>query len=314
VDKDLGFFDGTTYGPSSLRRVAEPFVVEVRRNGVVEAVHRVHAVAVRNGAVVEEAGDAGLTCFMRSSSKPLQALPLVRARDDLTDADIAIACASHRGTPEQLQAARDLLAKANATEDDLELGLQEGRPPEKIYNNCSGKHAGMLALCDAHGWPKAGYHTAQHPVQRACAEAHAEAAHATTDELPRGNDGCGVVTFAMPLERMAFAFANLPQLPHARRITDAMRARPELVGGADGPDVLLMRRTETWVAKGGAEGLLCAVDLATNTGIALKAEDGAHRAIAPALAAFAHVHLPPSLVKNTRDEIVGDLSLRTTSA
>ena len=314
MDKDFDFRDGTTYGPSSLRRVAEPFIVEVRRNGVVEAVHRVHAVAVRNGTVVEEAGDAGLTCFMRSSSKPLQALPLVRARDDLSEADIAIACASHRATPEQLQAARDLLAKGNATEDDLELGLQEGRPPEKIYNNCSGKHAGMLALCDARGWPKAGYHAAQHPVQQACAEAHAEAAQASTDELRQGNDGCGVVTFAMPLERMAFAFANLPQLPHARRITDAMRARPELVGGADGPDVLLMQRTETWIAKGGAEGLLCAVDLATNTGIALKAEDGAHRAIAPALAAFVHVHLPPSLVKNTRDEIVGDVSLRTTSA
>ena len=89
---------------------------------------------------------------------------------------------------------------------------------------------------------------------------------------------------------------------------------PVLYGGADGPDVLLMQRTETWIAKGGAEGLLCAVDLATNTGIALKAEDGAHRAIAPALAAFVHVHLPTSLVKNTRDEIVGDLSLRTTSA
>jgi L-asparaginase II len=294
--------------------VADPFVVEVRRNGVVEAVHRVHAVAVRNGAVVEEAGDAGLTCFMRSSSKPLQALPLVRARDDLSDADIAIACASHRATPEQLQAVRALLAKGNSTEADLELGLQEGRPPEKIYNNCSGKHAGMLALCDARGWPKAGYHAAQHPVQQACAEAHAEAAHAKTDELPQGNDGCGVVTFALPLERMAFAFANLPQLPRAERIAGAMRARPELVGGADGPDVLLMQLTDSWIAKGGAEGLLCAVDLATNTGIALKAEDGAHRAIGPALAAFVDVHLPPSHVKNTREEIVGDVSLRTTSA
>lgn len=294
--------------------MTEPFIVEVRRNGVLEAVHRVHAVAVRDGAVVDERGDAGLTCFMRSSSKPLQALPLVRARDDLSQADIAIACASHRATPEQLQAARDLLRKGNSTEDDLELGLQEGRPPEKIYNNCSGKHAGMLALCDARGWAKQGYHEAGHPVQQACADAHAEAAHASIDELPQGNDGCGVVTFAMPLERMAFAFANLPQLPQAHLITDAMRARPELVGGAEGPDVLLMQRTDSWVAKGGAEGLLCAVDLATNTGIALKAEDGAHRALGPALAAFVDVPLPPLHVKNTRDEIVGEVSLRTSPA
>jgi L-asparaginase II len=294
--------------------VADPYIVEVRRNGVLEAVHRVHAVAVRDGAVVDERGDAGLGCFMRSSSKPLQALPLVRARDDLSHAEIAIACASHRATPAQLQAARDLLAKGHSTEDDLELGLQEGRPPEKIYNNCSGKHAGMLALCDARGWPKRGYHEPQHPVQQACAEAHAEAAHASIDELPQGNDGCGVVTFAMPLERMAFAFSNLPQLSEAHRIVGAMRARPELVGGADGADVLLMQRTETWIAKGGAEGLLCAVDLATNTGVALKAEDGAGRALGPALAAFVGVQLPPLHVKNTRGEIVGEVSLRTSSA
>jgi L-asparaginase II len=297
--------------------VPEPLIVEVRRNGIVESVHRVHAVAVRDGAVVQEAGDAGLTCFMRSSSKPLQALPLVRARDDLTEEDIAIACASHRATPEQLAAAKTLLAKANATEDDLELGLQEGRPPHKIYNNCSGKHAGMLALCDARHWPKRGYHEPQHPVQQACADAHAEAARADKTELPTGNDGCGVVTFAMPLERMALAFANLPQLAHAHRITEAMRAKPHLVGGADGTDVLLMQHPSpdhAFVAKGGAEGLLCAVDLATNTGYALKTEDGDPRAHRAAAAAFMNLDLPPLQVKNTRGEVVGELSLRTPSA
>ena len=297
--------------------MAEPLIVEVRRNGIVEAVHRVHAVAVRDGAVVQEAGDAGLTCFMRSSSKPIQALPLVRARDDLTHQDIAIACASHRATDEQIEAARALLQKANATEDDLELGLQEGRPPHKIYNNSSGKHAGMLALCDANDWPKQGYRLPEHPVQQAWAEAHAEAARADQTEMPTGNDGCGVVTFAMPLERMALAFANLPTLPHAHRITEAMRAGPHLVGGADGTDVLLMQNTDpdrVFVAKGGAEGLLCAVDLVTYTGYALKAEDGDPRAHRVAAAAFMNVDLPPLRVKNTRGEIVGELSLRTSSA
>ncbi len=295
----------------------EPLIVEVRRNGVVEAVHRVHAVAVRDGAVVQEAGDATLTCFMRSSSKPLQALPLVRARDDLTQADIAIACASHRATEAQLAAARALLAKANATEDDLELGLQEGRPPHKIYNNCSGKHAGMLALCDANGWPKQGYRLPEHPVQQAVAAVHAEAARTDQDELARGNDGCGVVTFAMPLERMALAFANLPTLPHAHRIIEAMRAKPHLVGGADGTDVLLMRHPDTnhaFVAKGGAEGLLCAVDLATKTGYALKTEDGDPRAHRAAASAFMNIDLPPLQVENTRGELVGELSLRTSPA
>jgi len=296
--------------------VPDPLIVEVRRNGILEAVHRVHAVAVRDGAVVKEAGDAQLTCFMRSSSKPLQALPLVRARGDLTQEDIAIACASHRATDEQIAAAKALLQKANATEDDLELGLQEGRPPHKIYNNCSGKHAGMLALADAKGWQKRNYREPQHPVQQACADAHAEAAEAHKEEFAIGNDGCGVVTFAMPLERMALAFANLPQLAQAHRIAEAMRAKPHLVGGADGTDVLLMQDTSPGhaiVAKGGAEGLLCAVDLATNTGYALKTEDGDPRAHRAAAAAFLNIDLPPLQVENTRGEIVGEVSLRTSS-
>ena len=292
-----------------------PLIVEVRRNGVLEAVHRVHAVAVRGGAVVREAGDAGLTCFMRSSSKPLQALPLVRARDDLTHEDIAIACASHVASPEQLQAARALLAKAGATEDDLELGLQPGRPPERIYNNCSGKHAGFLALCAANDWPKRGYREPQHPVQQAAAAAHAEAAQTSADDFPTGNDGCGVVTFAMPLERMAFAFANLPTLQHADRIVDAMRARPDLIGSPDGADTLLMQQMEHCIAKGGAEGLLCAVDTSTGTGYALKAEDGASRALTPALGVFLSLeNLQHVDVRNTRGEIVGDISCRTAPA
>jgi L-asparaginase II len=292
--------------------VPEPLIVEVRRNGVLEAVHRVHAVAVRDGAVVAEAGDASLTCFMRSSSKPLQALPLVRARDDLSQAQIAIACASHRATPAQLAAAQSLLDLAGCTEDDLELGLQEGREPRKLANNCSGKHAGMLALCRAHGWPTRGYREPEHQVQQACAAAHAEAAHVDQSEFKTGNDGCGVVTFAMPLERMAFAFSNLPALANADRIAAAMRAHPELVGGEDGADVLLMRAAgRELVAKGGAEGLLCAVDQTDNTGYVLKSEDGASRPLAAAAAAFIGVELPPTIVRNTRNEIVGEVSLQS---
>jgi L-asparaginase II len=289
--------------------------VEVRRNGTVEAVHRFHAVAVRNGAVVAEAGDAGLTCFLRSSSKPLQALPLVRARDDLTTEEIAIACASHRATPEQLDAAAALLRRAEATEDDLELGPQEGRPPQLLYNNCSGKHAGMLALCRAHGWATEGYRLPGHPVQQACAAVHAEAAEADERELATGTDGCGVVTFALPLERMAHAFARLPHLDGGSRVVGAMRARPDLVGAADGADVLLMQNPGTsFVAKGGAEGLLCAVDLATGTGYALKCEDGSQRGMVAAAGAFLEVGLGHTPVRNTRGEVVGDVSLRTASA
>jgi L-asparaginase II len=290
--------------------VSEPIVVEVRRNGVVEAAHRVHAVAVRAGEIVAAAGDPSLTWFMRSSSKPLQALPLVRARDDLPDDELAIACASHRDTVEQVEAVRRLLVRAEATEDDLELGYQEGRPPQKIHHNCSGKHAGMLALCRARGWPTKGYHLPEHPVQRACHEAHAEAAEVEPQEA--ASDGCGVVTFALPLERMAHAYSRLEALPGGDQIAETMRARPDLVGGPDGVDFSLMRAARGWFAKGGAEGLLCAAG-PDGIGVALKTEDGESRAHAPALAAFLGrlgVDLPglaEAPVRNSRGERVGEV-------
>src|SRR5436305_2509608 len=120
--------------------------VTVRRGGVVEARHRVHAVAVQDGAVIAEAGDPGLVCFMRSSSKPLQAIPLALARPDVDSRDLAIASASHLADPAQLEAVRGLLEKAPASEDELECG-PDGVPPRRLNHNCSGKHAGMLALC-----------------------------------------------------------------------------------------------------------------------------------------------------------------------
>ena len=292
--------------------MGEPIVVQVRRNGAVEALHRVHAVAVRSGEIVAAAGDPGLTCFMRSSSKPLQALPLVRARDDLLDDELAIACASHQDTPEQVAAVRALIARADVTEDDLELGPQAGRPPERIHNNCSGNHAGMLALCRARGWPTEGYRLPDHPVQVACRDVHAEAAELEPDALATGVDGCGIVTFALALERMAHAFSRLESLPGGARVAAAMRARPDLVGGPDGADFLLMRGASGWLAKGGAEGLLCAAG-PDGIGVAIKSEDGASRAHVPAFAAFLGrlgVELPDLAaqpVLNTRGERVGEI-------
>ncbi len=295
----------------------DAIIVEVRRNGLVEARHRVHAVAVRGGAVVAEAGEGGaLTCFMRSASKPLQSLPLARARDDLDARDLAIACASHGATADQLDAARALLAKAPATDDDLELGSQPGRPAGRIFNNCSGKHAGMLALCRARGWDSRGYRIAGHPVQDACLAAHAEAANVDPVELPTAVDGCGVVTFALPLERMAYAYARFESLPAGTRVADAMRAHPDLVGGPEGADLQLMRAAPGWFAKLGAEGLFCAAGPG-GIGIALKSEDGSFRGIEPALSAFlaplgvALPGLAQRPVTNTLGERVGEIVVAT---
>ena len=116
---------------------------------MVESRHRVHTARVdADGRVVEAHGDAGLVTFMRSAAKPIQALLLVRAYDDLAEEDVAIACASHGGRAEQLAAVRELLARAGASEDDLECGAVDG---SRLHHNCSGKHAGFLCVCAAQG-------------------------------------------------------------------------------------------------------------------------------------------------------------------
>jgi L-asparaginase len=245
-------------------------------------VHVVHAVAVQEGRVFERAGDAELVTYMRSSAKPLQALPLARARDDLDERDLAIASASHRAWPDQLEAVRALLAKAPATEDDLECGAEDG---SRLRHNCSGKHAGMLALCRARGWPTSGYRLAGHPVQEGCRAEVAAAAEVDASEMPAAVDGCGVVTFALPLERMAHAFARLESLDAGSRVAAAMRTHPELIRGGDAADTLLMKVAPGWTAKGGAEGLLCAAG-PDGLGVALKVVDGSGRGVRPALGAF----------------------------
>ena len=285
-----------------------PIRVIVRRAGVTEATHVVHAVAVRDGAVVEQAGDAGLVAYLRSSAKPFQALPLVRARDDLTSEEIAIASASHLASPEQLAAVRSLLAKAPAGEDELECGHE----PTPLEHNCSGKHAGMLALCRVNGWASGGYRLATHPVQHACLAEVAAAADVAVDEMPTAVDGCGVVTFALPLERMALMFSRLESIDGGARVAAAMRAHPELVRGPLAADSLLMRELEGWTSKGGAEGLLCAAG-PDGLGLALKSEDGNMRGLRPALAAFLRRfgletgELGVVPLENSRREVVGEV-------
>jgi L-asparaginase II len=291
----------------------EPLLVDVVRGGTLESRHRVHAVALRDGAVAAVAGDSGLVTFMRSAAKPLQALPLARAREDLSDAQLAIACASHLADDAQLAAVRSLLAAAPASAEELECG-PAGQPPERLKHNCSGKHAGMLALCRARGWESQGYRLPDHRVQESMLEQVAVAAGLEASTIPTAVDGCGVVTFALSLERMAVAFSRLTVLDGGERVSASMRARPELIRGEGAADTELMRALPGWVAKGGAEGLFCAA-APDGTGVALKCEDGNGRALKPALAtllgrigitldhSFTHV-----FVHNSRGEVVGAIT------
>ena len=286
----------------------DPIRVVVRRGDVVESRHVVHAVVVQDGAVVAEAGDPMRVAYLRSAAKPFQALPLARARDDLTTEELAIAAASHLAQPAQLAAVRSLLTKAPASEDELECGPE----PTKLEHNCSGKHAGMLALCRAHGWESEGYRLAGHPVQEACTAEILSLTDAGRDEVETAVDGCGVVSFALPLERMALLFARLEAADGGPRVAAAMRAHPELIRGEGQPDTLLMQGLPGWTAKGGAEGLLCASGPG-GAGLALKVSDGSGRAIGPALGELLRrlghdaPGLGPTELVNSRGETVGEV-------
>jgi L-asparaginase II len=286
----------------------KPILVVASRAGVVEATHRVHAVAMRDGAVVAHAGDPKLVTYFRSSAKPLQALPLVRARPDLEDGEIAIACASHLAHPGQLSLVRSLLAKAPASEEELECGPE----PTRLEHNCSGKHAGMLALCRAMRWESQGYRLPDHPCQQTMLREVALAAEVSSETMPTSTDGCGVVTFALPLARMAHAIARVCELDGGARVAAAMGSNPELIRGPGAADTMLMEFLPGWIAKGGAEGLLCAAS-DDGLGIALKVEDGAGRAVRTALAAFLRRlgfdagELGDVRVTNSRGEVVGEL-------
>jgi L-asparaginase II len=289
----------------------EPIVVEVTRGEIVEARHVVHAVAVRDGRVELSAGDLSLFTYLRSSAKPIQALPVVRARPDLDDEEVALVCASHLAAPRQLAVVRRILADAPATEGDLECGAV----PSAIEHNCSGKHAGFLALCRARDWPTPGYRLLEHPCQQAMLRQVADAAEIEPSSLVVGVDGCGVATFALPLERAAHSFARLGSLDGGERVVRAMRAHPDLLRGPVATDALTIRALDGWVAKGGAEGLFCAAS-SDGLGIALKVLDGGFRAIQPALA---HVlstlgleagPLAESPVTNSRGDQVGELRVR----
>src|SRR5919206_258109 len=184
--------------------MTSPIRVSVRRGDAVESRHAVHAVAVRDGALVESAGDPDLVTVMRSAAKPLQALPVALVAPDLPDAELAIACASHEALPDQLEAVKELLARSWSTEDDLECGPEAG---SRLRHNCSGKHAGMLLVTKRREWPLPGYRLPDHPLQRELLELVAEAGGVPPGEVRTGTDGCGVVAFALPLRAVASAFA-----------------------------------------------------------------------------------------------------------
>ena len=283
--------------------------VEVWRGAVVESRHRVHVAVVDAGGMVRaRTGDVGLVTFARSAIKPIQALPLVEddvvGRFGLTTRELALCCASHSGEPRHVDTAAGMLKKIGLDADALACGphapfhelsaralREHGHRPTRLHNNCSGKHAGMLALARAAGWPASGYEQPDHPVQRRMLQVLSEWSAVPAEDIGTAVDGCGVVTFALPLASLAGAFARLAvsartgSLP-AAPVVAAMMQWPEYVGGTDRLCTQLMRIADGRIfVKVGAEGVYCAGIPGAELGVALKVEDGATRAAEPALLA-----------------------------
>lgn len=282
--------------------------VSVRRGAVLESTHRVHAaVSDSAGRVIRSWGDPRRLTLLRSAAKPFQALPLVAdgAADHfgLSDEEIALCCGSHNSEDAHLAAARTILAKAGVSETMLVCGphppLLRDRDPalaaagvstSGIVNNCSGKHAGMLALAAFHGWPLVGYQLPDHPVQLRMRREVVRWTDVSPENLDWGVDGCGVVSFAAPVEALArgaarFAAAAARGEP-PRRVVGAMTRHPFMVAGTSRLCTRLMEEEGGRVfAKVGAEGVYMSGDVEAGLGVALKVEDGAWRAAPPALLA-----------------------------
>lgn len=283
----------------------------VRRGAMVESVHRGRIVFCDpTGEVLEAIGDPDCYVYARSAAKPFQALPLVLsgAADafGLTTEELAIACASHNGEEPHLAAVRSILVKAGLSEHDLQNGAhppfyppeaaklaRSGEDPQPIHGNCSGKHAGMLAVCVHEGYDTSTYREPEHPLQRRIVALLAEACGLEEDEVLISGDNCGVPTFAVPLRGLATGFARIATGERLRdetgraalRIRDAMRGHPFMVGGTNRLDTDLMGATDL-ITKIGAEAVLAAGS-ADGWGMALKISDGANRAVrTTALAAF----------------------------
>jgi L-asparaginase II len=275
-------------------------IAEVVRSGFVESQHiGSYAALDADGSLVASAGDPRGAIFPRSANKPMQAVAMQRCGLRLTDqADLALVAASHWGEPFHIERVRGLLAAASLDESflacppDLPLGpdaraavLRAGGVPSRVYMNCSGKHAGMLAACAAANWTPRSYERREHPLQKACRTAVSEMAGEPIAAV--GVDGCGAPVFAIPLVGLARAVLAAvsadPDTPE-RSVADAMRAYPEMMSGTGADDARVMRAVPGLLAKGGAEGVL-AVAVPDVGAVAIKVDDGAARATLPVLAA-----------------------------
>jgi L-asparaginase len=310
------------------RTQAAALEVRLLREGIIESKHTVQAVVCDNrGRVLTVAGNAETATFVRSALKPFQALAVTSTgtleRYDLSDRDLAIITSSHRGTIEQVRQAFNILWRADLDPSVLQCPIPPGKRSPLEYN-CSGKHAGMLAICQQRHWPLNNYLERKHPVQQLILTKIAELLRMPAEEFISAHDDCGVPTYLMQLGQIASLYALLASSNNVdmERIVRAMTHHPSMVAGDGEFDTELMRLSPgELVSKAGAEGVQCIGRLGEGMGLAIKVMDGAKRAkyavaihllqqmgwITPSVAeSLAEKFM--NLGKYTRLEVVGELS------
>jgi L-asparaginase II len=293
------------------------FLVEVTRGDLVESIHQVAACAVDvDGSVHFRSGDIDVPVFLRSSAKPFIAAAAVEAgvveRFGLEQREIAVMSASHHGEPFHIEAVRSILRKIGLDASALQCGahypyqeaaaqamLRAGEPPSPLQNNCSGKHAGILALSVAIGADPSSYLEVSNPAERAILDLCARMSDDDPQTWPLGVDGCGIPVYATSLRRAALAFARFATLEGIdprdaaalRVVRDAMIAYPEYVSGTGELDTVLMQVGEGGIAcKGGAEGVHAVSAIERGLGYVSKVLDGGGRARGPStIAALRHL-------------------------
>ncbi len=290
--------------------MTDPILAEVTRGGIVESVHRgAWAVVGPGGRLLASAGNIDAAIFPRSAVKAFQCLPALEAgvaeAFGMDDREIALAVASHNGEQAHVDTARSALAKADLSEAAYECGAQwpslasslrelvrSGGEALPVHNNCSGKHAFMLAFARQLGVDPEGYTRRDHPVQQAIEKAFGEMCGHDLASAPCGIDGCSVPTWALPLRNIALGFQRLAsgegldeaRAAACRRIIEAVRAHPYMVAGSKRFCTRLMEAVPRAFVKVGAEGVYCAAIPHAGIGVAMKVDDGASRGVEVALA------------------------------
>ena len=276
-------------------------LVRSNRNMIIENMYRGSVVMIgAEGRIKAFCGDSHQMAYMRSAAKPLMATALLESGAALSlgfsGAELAIACGSHIGAPEHVETVSGILDKLGLKEDDLTLGpdlsldikLREQRladhvEPRKLFHNCSGKHAAMLALCRHMGWDIANYQAKEHPVQLMLLSAVADFCGLAPTDVMLGVDGCGVPVHGMPLYHMALGYYNLCNSDQqvgargkaAKNVLAAMSAHPAMVAGDGQFCTELIRSTKgRIIGKLGADGIYCTAEREGGWAMAVKIEDG----------------------------------------